>query len=244
MKPKTNLKKTNFFLTTITAVITLAGLIPSAFLIARAADFDGTMIISSATLSFNAIPESFTFGTVTSGPAQDLFNNNNTTAAPTDSSPGADLLQVLDDRDAGGFTVTVDAAGTFTDGTNTIPVNNLYVVTSLDETDPENGDTGSGEEAGITYDSGVPSADRNIVAPVYVDVDSLNLDTAATFTDLSPDSRFGSGPVVLMNGTMDIADGRDGTFSQFVSFYLIIPALQTEGKYDLTLTYTLTDSTT
>ncbi|HLG25831.1 MAG TPA: fibronectin type III domain-containing protein [Candidatus Gracilibacteria bacterium] len=209
-----------------------------------AAQFCGAQEISSSTLTFISIPESFTFGEITAGSTQDLFNNDNTGNPPTAISPGADLLQVFDDRGSGGFIVDIDTTGTFSDGINTIPLTNLYIVTSLDETDPNNGNTGLGEEAGVTYDATIGSPVRNVVAPVYVDMDSADLASRTTYTGQAPDSQFGGSPLVLMNGTLSSAFGRSGNMSQFVNFHLRVPALQAAGDYDIILTYTLSDSTT
>lgn len=193
--------------------------------------FCGSQTISSSTLTFQDIPDTFNFGTITEGSAQDLFNN----ATPPDANePGADdLLQILDDRNSGGFTVTVDPDGTFIEetATYTIPLANLFMVTSLDETDP-------GNVGGITYGAGF-SGDQTVSSPLYVDVDSVSLTDTGTYS-----TNFGSAPVVIMDGTLSSGSGRDGTMSVFTSFYLNIPASQEPGSYALKLTYTLTDSTT
>lgn len=202
----------------------------------EAGEFCGTQTISSSTLTFQDIPDTFTFGTITAGSSQDLFNNEN---PPGANQPAAgDLLQIFDDRSSGGFTVTIDPEGTFIDetGLNTIPLANLYIVTSLDETDP-------GNVGGITYGGGF-TGDQTVSAPLYVDVDSASLTSTATYTGLAPSSQFGGSPLVLMDGTLPSTSGRNGTMSTFTDFYLHIDPTQTEGSYALKLTYTLTDSTT
>lgn len=212
---------TDMFLTKISTDLTYQG----------ADQFCGSQTISSSTLTFQNIPDTFNFGTITEGSAQNLFNNN---TPPDANKPGADdLLEILDDRNSGGFVVTVDPDGTFIEETSTytIPLSDLSIVTSLDETDP-------GNVGGITYGAGF-IGDQSISAPLYVDVDSVSLTTTGTYT-----TNFGSAPIVLMDGTLASASGRDGTMALFTSFYLNIDPNQEAGSYALKLTYTLTDSTT
>jgi len=195
-------------------------------------DFCGTQSISSSTLTFQDIPDTFNFGTITAGSDQDLFNNE---TPPDPNEPGADdLLQVYDDRNSGGFTVTVDAEGSFRDGLKTIPLTNLYTVTSLEET-PAGGDVNVG---GITYKSGF-AGDQTVSAPLYVDVDSVDLTTVGTYS-----TDFGSAPILLMNGTLGSGSGRVGAMTLFTNYYLHIDAGQLDGNYALVLTYTLADATT
>lgn len=198
--------------------------------------FCGSQTISSSTLTFQDIPDTFNFGTITEGSAQDLFNNN---TPPDANEPGADdLLQIFDDRNSGGFTVTVDPEATFIDetGTRTIPLSNLYIATSLDETDP-------GNVGGITYGAGF-TGDQTVSAPAYVDVDSASLTDPATYTGLGAAGQFGGSPLVLMDGTLSSGSGREGTMSLFTNFHLHIDASQQDGSYAVVLTYTLADSTT
>ena len=198
--------------------------------------FCGTQVISASTLTFQDIPDTFSFGTITAGSTQELFNNE----TPPDANEPAvdDLLQIYDDRNTGGFTVTVDPDGVFDDenGIETIPLPNLYIVTSLDETDP-------GNNAGLTYEAGF-SGDNNVSMPLYVDVDSVSLTDTATYTNLAPGSQFGGSPLTIMDGTLPSASGRDGTMSTFTNFYLHIDPTQEHGSFSLILTYTLADSTT
>lgn len=198
--------------------------------------FCGSQTISSTTLTFQDIPDTFNFGTITEGSSQDLFSNDN----PGGSNPpdADDLLQILDDRGSGGFTLTVDPEGTFIEetATYTIPLANLYMVSSLDETDP-------GNVGGVTYGVGF-TGDQMVSAPLYVDVDSADLTSTTTYTSLAPSSQFGGSPLVLMDGTLPAASGRDGTMAMFTNFHLHIDPSQQEGSYALKLTYTLSDSTT
>ncbi len=197
--------------------------------------FCGTQTISASTLTFQDIPDSFNFGTIIGGSSQDLFSNDNPGGS---NPPGADdILQVYDDRNSGGFTVTVDPDGIFEEETQTytIPLTNLYIVTSLDETDP-------GNVGGVTYSAGF-AGDQTVSAPLYVDVDSTDLTDTSTYTGLAPSSQFGGGPIVLMDGTLSFGSGRVGAMSALSNFYLHIDPTQTAGSYSLVLTYTLADST-
>ena len=208
-----------------------------------AGEFCGTQIISSSTLTFQDIPDTINFGTITAGSNQDLFNND---TPPHANEPTTDdLLSVYDDRDSGGFEVTIDTEGTFTDGTYTIPLTDLYIITSLEET-PAGGDVNA---TGVTYKSGftgTPDAVtvQNISAPVYVDVDTESLTDTATYTGLGASAQFGGSPLVLMDGVLSSAQGRNGEMTQYANFYLHLGATQADGNYSLVLTYTLTDSTT
>lgn len=212
--------------------------------------FCGTQIINSFTLTFTDIPDSFAFATITEGATQDVFNND---TPPHANEPATDdLLGILDDRGTqncasggcGGFTVDVQPDGTFTDGTHTIPLTNLYIVTTLDPADPNNSPPPAGEEAGVTYTAGIPSALRTVEAPAYVNVNSESLTDRTTFTDLGSASQFGGSPLVLMDGTLPSTSGRDGTMTQFASFHLRVDATQEDGDYHVILTYTLQESTT
>lgn len=187
-----------------------------------------------STLSFINIPDTFTFTSISlSGSVQSLFNN--TTPVGANDPALEDELTVEDTRNAGGFEVQVDINAAFSDGTNTIAKTNLFTVTSLEETDP-------GNVNNLTYESGF-AGDQNVSVPLYVDVDSTSIDVVATYTGLAPDSQFGSGAIVLLDGPLVAASGRDGQMSTFVNFYLSIPALQPAGEYDANLTYTLLDDT-
>lgn len=205
--------------------------------------------ISFNTLTFTSIPESifFTLPTIT-GVDENLFNNGATNQPDTE-----DMLTILDDRGTGcsgasctgggGFEVQVDISGDFTSGTETIPADNLYIVTSIDEDDP-------GESNGLIYDyAGGFEGDDNATIPLYIYTGSgcANcdlLETAGTYTDEAPDSQFGSGPLVLIDGSLPIDEGRKGTMWFYTNFYLLVPAFQPQGDYSATITYSLLDNTT
>lgn len=208
--------------------------------------FCGTQSINNFTLTFSDIPDSFVFGTITEGATQDSFNN---------TTPAADdLLSVFDDRGSGscasggcgGFIVDVQPDGTFTDGTNTIPLTNLYIATSLDSADVNNtappGPPPVGESAGVSYTGGIPTALRTVSAPAYININNDDLDDRTTYTGLGVSSVFGGSPLVLMDGTLASTSGRNGTMSQFISFHLRVDAVQEDGEYAVIITYTLQES--
>jgi hypothetical protein len=210
-------------------------------------EFCATQSISSSTLTFTSVPESIFFSLpAITGSDEEFFNNGD-----TDNPDTEDLLSVFDDRGTGcsglsctgggGYEVHVDISGDFTSGTDTIPDDNLYIVTSIDEDD-------AGAEDGLIYETGF-EGDNNATVPLYIETGSgcwacYLLETADTYTDLAPDSQFGSGPLVLIDGSLPSSNGRKGIMSLFSNFYLLVPAFQASGEYSATITYTLLDSTT
>lgn len=217
--------------------------------------FCATQQISNYILTFTDIPDSFNFGTIISGTTSNHCNNTSTLPSPSDlcsnsavpDPPGADdLLTVNDERDSGGFIVQLTTQGTFTDGTNTIPLDNLYVITSIDETDPNKAD-------GINYGADFTGS-KTVTAPLYVNETSDDISDPATYTSgwsYQSDpyttlriSQFGGYPIDLMNGTLPSTSGRVGEMSLYTNFNLTIDYDQLPGDYSLILTYDLTDSTT
>jgi hypothetical protein len=91
-----------------------------------------------------------------------------------------------------------------------------------------------GTDCGVIYDSGI--TERGIGAAS--DNQGTPLDSPSAFT-----TNFGAGPIVLMNGGLPLTQGRNGNMYQFVNYRLDIPALQPEGNYAVTITYTLIDAT-
>jgi hypothetical protein len=201
--------------------------------------FCGTQVIADAILSFTSIPVSFTFPTVTSsGTAQSVFNNGAAASQP-DSD---DLLGVEDTRNSGGFEVQLQESTTFSNGTDEIPLSDLFAATSISSPvytvpDTDAATSCPGTDCGVIYGTSVTT--RGISAPA--DSGSADLDLAGTYT-----SAFGSGPIVLMGATLPAASGRglDANMYQFINYRLTIPALQPAGNYAVVLTFTLVDDTT
>lgn len=221
----------------------------------NSSSFCGSQQISNYVLTFTNIPESFNFGTITTGTTSHHCNNTSTLASPADicsnstvpDLPGADdLLTVLDERDTGGFIVQVTTQGTFTDGTNTIPLNNLYLITTIDETDPN-------KAGGINYSADF-TGPKTVSAPLYINETTADISNPSTYTtgwgfQSAPHtsllvSQFGGYPLDLMVGTLASTAGRVGEMSLYTNFDLKIDYDQLPGDYSLILTYDLTDSTT
>ena len=217
--------------------------------------FCGTQEISEYVLTFIDIPDSFKLGTTTTGTTTNKCNNTSTLASPANECsdntlpdpPGADdLLTVRDERNSGGFVVQVTTQGTFTDGTNTIPLENLYLITSIDESDPQ-------KAGGINYSTEF-TGPKTVSAPLYVDESSIDISDSLTYTSgwtnqVEPYeslqiTQFGGHPLDLMNGTLSTTEGRNGDMSLYTNFNLTINYDQTGGDYSIILTYDLTDSTT
>lgn len=217
--------------------------------------FCGTQEISEYVLTFIDIPDSFNMGTITTGTNTNKCNNTSTLASPANECsdntipdpPGADdILTVRDERESGGFVVQVTTQGTFTDGTNTIPLENLYLITTIDESDPE-------KAGGLNYSAGF-TGPKTVSAPLYVDESSIDISDSLTYTSgwsnqVNPYeslqiTQFGGYPLDLMNGTLSSAEGRNGDISLYTNFNLAVDYDQPGGDYAIILTYDLTDSTT
>jgi Tol biopolymer transport system component len=198
--------------------------------------FCASQTIAASILSFISIPDSFSFpGINTSNVAQNAYNNG--TSLQPDSG---DMLGVQDTRNSGGFEVQVQAAGNFSSGTATIPLSGLYLATNIHS--PASAQPAGTDESapcpatncGIIYQSQI--TERGILAPA--DSKGESLGEPSTFT-----ANFGAGPVVIMDGGLSSATGRNGDMYQYVNYRLTIPGFQPEGNYAVILTYTLLDDT-
>lgn len=208
--------------------------------------FCGAVTITNATLSFVNIPASFNFSSVnTNSNVQTVFNNGGANP-PAAGGISSDLISVLDTRGdpslggiGGGFVVQVNNSTIFTDGTHTIPMNSLSVVTTADSALVP----GTVAVNGVMYDDtpNIPVATQTINAPVNAGANAL--DNPATYSGI-PASQFGSGDIVLMDGTLQNTHGRNGTMYNLASYDLNVPANQAPGDYAVILTFTLFDSTT
>lgn len=210
--------------------------------------FCGTQIISSSTLTFTDIPDSFNYGLIQSGAISHICASGSSLASPsyicsTDQTPppGPEhLLKIYDNRDSGGFIVNLTPGeNTFTDGIHAIPLTNLYVLTTLPETPPEGQNNN-----GITYNA---TGEQGIIAPAFVNEftpDFVDISDPDEYTTRASASQFGNGAVLLMDGTLSENLGRNGYFSTYVNYYLKIDANQEPGNYALLMTYDLMDSST
>jgi len=186
--------------------------------------------------STSGVPSTGTFPSITiSSNPQNVYNNSNPSTQPALE----DLLGIQDNRDSGGFEVQVQTSGTFTDGSHTIPLTNIYVATSVDSpvyTVPAT-DTAypcPATDCGVIYGTSVTT--RGILAPA--DSEGLGLGMPGTFP-----ANFGGSAIVLMDGGLPSTEGRDGYVYQFLNYYLQVPAFQEAGDYAVKITFTLIDDT-
>lgn len=186
--------------------------------------------------SFYDIPGTGTFPSITiSSNPQNVYNNSNPTTQPALE----DLLGIQDNRNSGGFEVQVQTSGTFTDGTNTIPLTNLFVATSVSSPVYSVPATDTAypcpaTNCGVIYGTSV--TERGILAPA--DSEGLGLGMPGTFP-----ANFGGSAIVLMDGGLPSTKGRNGYMYQFMNYYLQVPAFQAAGNYAVKLTFTLIDDT-
>lgn len=195
--------------------------------------------ISAGNLSFTNIPDNTEFTNAQGNTNLPSYNNS----SGTDSH---DILSVTDLRDdaGAGFEVQL-SAGTFisADNLNSIPLEYLYVASSL----PRISGSTEDETEGIEYAEGCFGSTTNITSSVNAPepLAPNALGTISTFT--TSGSNLGSGnstvPVVLMSSP---ASQRRCTVSQAVSYAIDLPsyisALGTNipaGTYTETFTYTL-----
>ncbi len=198
------------------------------------------VITENGGLSFVSLPASFNFPTLTtSAMTQQRFS-----LAANAKDPAQNLLAVEDQRLNGGFEVTVSAASAFSSGTNSIPLENLSILTSAPA--PGNGivpDTAIILN-GMAYDSAIPVVMRNVNAP-------LDAGNQKKLDDITLFSRYGSafgkgdlpGAITLMNAGLSAGLGRNGRVYQSLNYFLNIPPAQTPGSYHVNLLFTLLDST-
>jgi hypothetical protein len=170
-----------------------------------------------------------------SSTALNVYNNSDAANQPA----LADLLGIQDNRNSGGFEVQLQTVGTFTDGTHTIPLGNLFIATSVSSPVYSVPATDTAypcpaTNCGVIYGTSVGT--RGILAPA--DSEGNGLGMPGTYT-----SDFGSGAVVLMDGGLPSTQGRNGYMYQFLNYYLNVPAFQAAGDYAVKLTFTLIDDT-
>lgn len=216
--------------------------------------FCGSQRISNYILSFTNIPSSLNFGTITTGSTSYHCNNTSTLQEASNicsdqlnlNSPSADdKLSVLDERNSGGFIVQVTTQGIFTDGTNEIPLQNLYLITTIDESD-------TNKANGVNYSEDFIGP-KTINASLYINESTEDISDPATYmqnwtSQPSPwsalkISQFGGYPLDIMNGQLSVGSGRIGEASIYTNFLLKIDPNQLPGDYSLILTYDLTDNT-
>jgi hypothetical protein len=171
------------------------------------------------------IPQSFSFPQLsTSSSSQGQFSIN-------DPGYNQNIITVTDTRNNGGFILQLNASE-FADKADpqnikTIPLENFYVATKASNTE---GQRINGVEYNQEYDG-------ELVIAVQ-DVEGKEFNIADTFTtDLTSNTL--NGIVDIMDGSLETANGRVGTFKQIMQYYLNIPAYQQPGTYRATLTFDL-----
>ncbi len=194
----------------------------------------GIQLISDGTLTLTEVPDSFFFDPVTTTPAN-AFNNENTVTTPDTD----DRITVLDTRETGGFELQINVDTDFEDANNpllTIPIDNLRIVSST--TSPVETLPSTTIDNGIIFDNTIST----YCASAPLDSAGGDLGLASTFPVIN---EFNINiPKVLMNCTLPANSGRNGSMSQYISYYLQVPGGQATGSYAAVVTYTLLDSTT
>jgi hypothetical protein len=183
---------------------------------------------ASGALTITKVPDSFSFPPAAAG--DDSFSNG---LGPDDG----DRVTVSDTRNSGGFTLQVQATTDFADTTNpllTIPLTNLYTATSTfaNGTRDANGIACNGiQYLGPAYDS-LPDC-TGLPNPITAQFSILGgYNVPGTYTGFTGNT---------VDGTVDLMQtttSHNGSFSQFVNYYLAIPAGQHAGNYEVTLTFT------
>jgi hypothetical protein len=171
-------------------------------------------------------PDNFSFETIYSSiNQQQRFSINSPTPYTHNVN---DIVTVTDTEENGGFLLQLQASS-FTDGSNTIPLAGFYAVTQPSRTDGIQID-------GVEYPSGYAGI-TNITAPQDNLVGGA-LDNTSTFTTYGENL---DTIIDLMQAPIKTGEvGRNGTFKQNVQYYLVIPAAQSIGSYQTTLTFDLT----
>lgn len=193
-------------------------------------------------LSFNSIPESYSFGAVPTSIADtNIFSDSN---GPL---PANQVLIVRDTRGSGGFTLQATTSGPFTaEGapTNTIPATNLRMVTSTSLVLIFD----AFQNNGVIYLSGYAGTPDNtstqtVIAPL--NATSNQFGTVAPFDEVetSPMNNHMDTALTLMDGCLTASEGRVGYMAFGTSEVLLVPKYQQPGSYSTTITYTLSDNT-
>jgi|GEM_PF-473423 len=183
---------------------------------------------NTGSLSITKVPDNFIFPA--SFPGGSTFSNE---TGPDDG----DRVTVSDTRNSAGFNLQLQATTTFADTTNSshiIPLTNLYSATSVigDGTRDANGIACDGVQyLGPDYDALADCS--NVPNPINAQFNIFgNYNVAGAYTGLIGNTV--DAPVDIMQ----TSTGHNGSFSQFVNYYLHIPITQDTGNYQVTLTFT------
>ncbi len=180
-------------------------------------------------------PESFNFlSTSTGATGQTQFTCDDLTECP-DNATGYthnvnDLIEIVDTRNNGGFTVQVQASTPFESASGAyMPFQNFFVATTP-------ASTGGTQIDGIEYDDGYSG----------LTCSGTPLNTTGSLLDENSFLfNFGSENIIpstihdLMECELGIGEGRTATMKQNVNYSLQVPPLQPTGTYSVILTYDL-----
>jgi hypothetical protein len=191
-------------------------------------------------LTLASVPDDFNFTQIS--PGGDTYS----TTAGLDSK---NLVTVNDTRNNGGFLLQVQA-GDFSDGAtptpHLIPLSDLYIGTAT----PANGTTPDANGipcAGVLYHGSeydlssappsCPSSKFDIGHPMALSGDPA---LSSTFTTPSSFTSLNNNTLDNADDLMETAADHNGSFSQYMNFYLKVPSDQPLGTYHVTLTFTAT----
>ena len=180
-------------------------------------------------------PESFNFLTTSTNVASQIqFTCDDTTACP-DNSTGYihnvnDLLEIVDTRDNGGFTVQVQASTPFETASGAyMPFQNFFIATTP-------ASTGGTQIDGIEYDSEYSGL---TCSGSPLNTTGSLIDENSFLFNFGSENTIPSTVHDLMQCELNTGEGRTATLKQNVNYSLQVPALQSAGTYNVILTYDL-----
>lgn len=197
--------------------------------------------VSSGGLSLPYVPDSFTFPRkFSSSSSQDSFSNDNAaTRNVVDVSIGSEDILTASDLtgSSAGFNVTVTASN-FTNGTDLLPLRNLYVATTAPDTtslntlnSDLNGTPNNPNQ--LVYATGSSGLD---LTSNTATTGSLNTVTSYTTDGVSFDANNDNTSDIITLMSAPNTGAHMLSASQALSFYLNIPASQPSGNYSILFT--------
>lgn len=196
-----------------------------------------TITISSTSyLSFSEIPKTFILNsTPLTVPTSDQIMTSDT----GDKLEPAKALTVMDNRNCGGFNLTMQASNFEPSASNLN--DNFRVITSPKTTKYTNNVL---TENGVNYLDGFTGI-KNMEAPL--NVETADFSAAGNFTSFGNTNTLNK-TITLLSGPLTAPDGRNGEMNINLSFYISIskyqPPPSVGDQYYSTLTFTLSDATT
>ncbi len=213
-----------------------------------------SLSISAGAISFEDIPDSFSFpNKFSSSLPQDSFSNDNTATGIVDvESEADDIITISDLRNSGGFDVTITSSIFVNETDDEIPLENLYIVTSCPDGDdlasdlygsPANCDNTTGVEfadgstdiGNMNQASAIHSDNANGTASNSTELNNLISAYTTDGTNFDADLNDIPDTITLMEST----SARLARISQALNFYLNLPANQPSGTYNILFTIDL-----